>query len=69
MSKTPQIASILNVTPDSFTGDGILKKKDIIKRIDTIIKEGADIIDIGAESTAPGSELNIWGKTRTRRPV
>lgn len=48
---------ILNVTPDSFS-DGGLYFDDIPKavaRVDKMIEEGADIIDIGGESTRPGS--------------
>ena len=48
---------ILNVTPDSFS-DGGLYFDDIAKavaRVEQMIEEGADIIDIGGESTRPGS--------------
>jgi len=55
--KTPKVMGILNVTPDSFYDGGKYTKKEIIKkRVEQIIKEGADIIDLGAESTRPGSE-------------
>ena len=48
--------AILNITPDSFSdGGNYLKEEDSIKRILKIIEEGADIIDIGAESSRPGS--------------
>ena len=50
---------ILNVTPDSFS-DGGLYFDDIAKavaRVEQMIEEGADIIDIGGESTRPGSAL------------
>jgi dihydropteroate synthase len=50
------IMGILNVTPDSFYDGGqFFKEKDAIARIDQLIAEGADIIDIGAESTRPAS--------------
>ena len=48
---------ILNVTPDSFS-DGGLYFDDVAKavaRVEQMIEEGADIIDIGGESTRPGS--------------
>ncbi len=51
------VMGILNVTPDSFS-DGWLHFDDIPKavaRVEQMIKEGADIIDIGGESTRPGS--------------
>lgn len=51
------IMAIVNLTEDSFSGDGLVNKgtDSIIKKIDEYIKLGADIIDIGAESTKPGS--------------
>jgi len=51
------VMGILNVTPDSFYDGG--KHFDLVdtqKRIDAMIKEGAKIIDIGGESTRPGSK-------------
>ncbi len=54
----PKIVGILNLTPDSFSGDGAerLSKSELCKRIENMIDEGADIIDVGAESTAPNSK-------------
>ena len=51
------VMGILNVTPDSFYDGG--KHFDLVdtqKRVDSMIKEGAEIIDIGGESTRPGSK-------------
>ena len=51
------VMGILNVTPDSFYDGG--KHFDLVdtkKRVDYMIKEGAEIIDIGGESTRPGSK-------------
>jgi len=54
------IMGILNLTPDSFSGDAILQEKDpvafAVNRACQFVKDGADIIDIGAESSRPGSE-------------
>lgn len=51
---------ILNVTPDSFSGDGIIAKGDAVKlaveQAREFILYGADILDVGGESTRPGSE-------------
>lgn len=48
---------ILNVTPDSFSDGGrFLKEQDAVCQAMRMIREGADIIDIGGESTRPGSE-------------
>ena len=53
----PKLMAILNLTPDSFFDGGKYNHKDALSaRIDTIISEGADIIDIGAESSRPGSD-------------
>ena len=47
---------ILNVTPDSFSGDGLAHSlPDAIDRAMQLISDGADIIDIGGESTRPGA--------------
>ncbi len=55
---TPIVMGILNVTPDSFYDGGKhLNDDDIRNRIKQIISEGADIIDLGAVSTRPGSEV------------
>ena len=48
---------VLNLTPDSFSDGGAFNEPEIAKRrIDEMIAQGADIIDIGAESTGPGSK-------------
>ncbi len=48
---------ILNVTPDSFSDGGLFYAPDqAIRHAQKMISEGADIIDIGGESTRPGSE-------------
>lgn len=52
----PLIMGILNVTPDSFFDGGkYLQEQDWLIQTDKMIQEGADIIDIGACSTRPGS--------------
>ena len=48
---------ILNVTPDSFySGSRTQDKEEIANRVNTIVSEGADIIDIGAYSSRPNAE-------------
>ncbi|MCX5642005.1 MAG: dihydropteroate synthase [Candidatus Omnitrophica bacterium] len=52
----PRIMGILNLTPDSFSGDGLYPdRQKAFERAFLMEEEGADIIDIGAESTRPGS--------------
>ena len=54
----PTIMGILNITPDSFSDGGRFLHIDAAKKqIDTYIKEGASIIDIGAQSTRPGAKM------------
>ena len=51
------VMGILNVTPDSFSDGGkFLKNYAANKQVRKLIKDGADIIDVGGESTRPGSQ-------------
>ncbi|MCH5268194.1 MAG: dihydropteroate synthase [Lachnospiraceae bacterium] len=51
------VMGILNVTPDSFSDGGQFNDKDMaLAHVETMISQGADIIDIGGESTRPGYE-------------
>ncbi len=51
------VMGILNVTPDSFSDGGLYEnKKSAVAHAIKMIDEGADIVDIGGESTRPGSE-------------
>tara|TARA_A100001015_G_scaffold321128_1_gene450281 strand:+ start:2189 stop:3241 length:1053 start_codon:yes stop_codon:yes gene_type:complete len=52
------IMGILNMTPDSFSDGGMFNRKSkALKRIKSMINSGADIIDVGGESTRPGSKI------------
>lgn len=59
-SKRTYIMGILNVTADSFSGDGIAGEKNILQvaleKAQSFVNDGADILDIGGESTRPGAE-------------
>jgi dihydropteroate synthase len=51
------VMGVLNVTPDSFSDGGRYQALDpALRRLDLMLSEGADIIDIGGESTRPGSQ-------------
>tara|TARA_B100000579_G_scaffold250830_1_gene206321 strand:+ start:3045 stop:4100 length:1056 start_codon:yes stop_codon:yes gene_type:complete len=53
----PILMGVLNLTPDSFSDGGKFNKTRLAKRqINKLIKDGANIIDIGGESTRPGSK-------------
>ena len=55
--KRPLVMGILNITPDSFSDGGMyLDSNAALKRADQMIEECVDIIDIGGESTRPGSD-------------
>ena len=62
------IMGILNLTPDSFSGDGLLQPGmdrgegdfnlgSILQQARKFVEEGADILDVGGESTRPGAQL------------
>lgn len=53
----PRVMGIVNVTPDSFSGDGIANDTEkAISRGLAMFSSGADIVDVGGESTRPGAE-------------
>lgn len=53
----PRVMGILNVTPDSFSDGGeFLAADQAVAHAGRMVAEGADIIDIGGESTRPGAE-------------
>ncbi len=50
------VMAIVNVTPDSFSGDGVADNLDAaLRRAEQAIDEGADVLDVGGESTRPGA--------------
>jgi dihydropteroate synthase len=56
-SGRPALMGILNVTPDSFSDGGRFQAPaDAAARADRLIAEGADIVDLGGESTRPGAQ-------------
>ncbi len=57
----PKIMGILNITPDSFSDGGKYNQTSLAKKqMDYLFKSGADLVDIGGESTRPGSKsVNI----------
>jgi dihydropteroate synthase len=50
------IVGIINTSPDSFSGDGLGDIDMALSRAELMAAEGADIIDVGGESTRPGSQ-------------
>ncbi len=59
LGKRTLIMGIVNVTPDSFSDGGqFLDQEKAIAHAEQLLEEGADIIDIGGESTRPGAHVN-----------
>ena len=60
MTRPTKVMGIINVTPDSFSGDGVMVTSDYIQKAveqaRIFIRQGADILDIGGESTRPGAK-------------
>ena len=56
--KLYKLFGILNVTPDSFSDGGkFLSVEKALSHADILFEDGADYIDIGAQSTRPGAEI------------
>ena len=71
MFKRPKIMGILNVTPDSFSDGGKFETAELaVRQALRLIDDGADIIDIGGESTRPGAEpVDLNEEIRRTIPV
>lgn len=64
----PRILGIVNVTPDSFSDGGWLATVDDARRlVDRLIAEGADVIDVGGESTRPQGASPVDAGEEQRR--
>lgn len=65
--ETPKVMGILNLTPDSFFDGGKYAQKDTVKkRIETLVSEGADIVDVGGMSSRPGADIITWEEEWSR---
>ena len=55
--KEAAIMGIINATPDSFSDGGLFNQMDLaVKHALTLVEQGADILDVGGESTRPGAD-------------
>lgn len=62
-----RVMAIVNATPDSFSDGGMyFKPAQAIARVLNCIEEGADVIDLGGESTRPGAEPVSWQEEWSR---
>jgi dihydropteroate synthase len=60
LGKRTLIMGVVNVTPDSFSDGGVYLDKDrAVEHALELLEDGADIIDIGGESTRPGASVNV----------
>ena len=65
----PRIMAVLNLTPDSFYGGSRVEGlDDALRRVEEFIEEGADFLDVGAESSRPGA-LPVDAREETDRLV
>lgn len=61
---------VVNVTPDSFSGDGVTNVDAAVRQGVRMVEEGADIIDVGGESTRPGfAEITAGEEIERTVPV
>ncbi len=66
----PRIVGIVNVTPDSFSDGGLFRTLDDTRHlVDRLIVAGADVIDVGGESTRPQGAVDIDVEEELRRVV
>ena len=62
-----KVMGIVNVTPDSFSDGGqFFKSEEAIRRAKNLVADGADIIDLGGESTRPGATPIGWEEEWSR---
>jgi dihydropteroate synthase len=62
LGKRTLIMGVVNVTPDSFSDGGLYQDRDqAIEYAEHLLNEGADILDIGGESTRPGARVAVPG--------
>ena len=68
------VMGIINLTPDSFSGDGLLSKAnwvdEAMAQAHRFVEDGVDILDLGGESTRPGyTQISVEEEIERLRPV
>ena len=68
---SPQIMGVVNVTPDSFSDGGLfLEPEAAIAHGEQLVRHGAEILDVGGESTRPGAEpVEVGEELERTQPV
>ena len=70
LGKRTLVMGVLNVTPDSFSDGGeFLDPEKAFEHALRMLDEGADIIDVGGESTRPGARVNPAGSSKAPEPA
>jgi dihydropteroate synthase len=70
LGKRTLIMGVVNVTPDSFSDGGKYLDRDrALEHAQRLLDEGADILDIGGESTRPGARIEVQTTTRSGHAV
>jgi dihydropteroate synthase len=70
LGKRTLIMGVVNVTPDSFSDGGeFLDRDKAVEHALHLLDEGADIIDVGGESTRPGAKVNAAGGGKKSEPA
>ena len=70
VSDSVYVMGILNVTPDSFSDGGQFNDPDkALRHVEEMIAAGADLIDVGGESTKPGSDYSLETEEEMERVV
>ena len=66
----PVVAGIVNVTPDSFSdGGSFFSVEEAVRHAEQLVEDGADILDIGGESTRPQNAVEVAADEELRRVV
>jgi len=66
----PRVVGIVNVTPDSFSDGGMLRTvDDACRHVDRLVVEGADVVDVGGESTRPQGATPVDSDEEIRRVI
>jgi dihydropteroate synthase len=67
LGKRTLIMGIVNVTPDSFSDGGLyFDQEKAVEHAEQLLEEGADIIDVGGESTRPGARVSPPGTNESK---
>lgn len=70
LDKKTYVMGIINLTPDSFSGDGLLNQAEVesaaLEQAFRFVQDGADVLDLGAESTRPGAHKLSSGEELER---